>query len=654
LPKDTPLVIRNLLGRCLERDLRRRLQAIGEARIILDTPVSRPEMVAPVEAPRNRTWMPWTITALLVLALTALAYLHFKPTPSPNVVRFPIVLGEGQQLQVGTNRLLAAISPDATQIAYVANQRLYLRSMADLQQRPLSPTTNGQIAAPAFSPDGKSIAFYWNSDLTIKRVALSGGAPVTVCQTGAAPFGMSWSPEGILFARGKEIFRCNENGGKPETLITAKDGERVTQPQMLPGGKAVLFTVGPEGSVVGGWDTAQVAVQTLKSSERKVLISGGSDGRYVPTGHLIYALGGVLFTQPFDLGSLSVSGSPVSMVEGVVRGSTGVANFSISDNGSLIYIPGPANTFTQGSAVLGLVDRNGNIEALKMPPSTYAFPRVSPDGKHIAYGTDDGKEANIGIFDLGTANAPRPLTFGGANRYPIWANNDRVAFQSERDGDAGIWWTRADGTGTAERLTKPEKGAIHTPDSWSTDGGHFLFTSVLNNAATLWVYSMKDKKATLFADVPGGFAARGVFSRDGHWVAYQAFESGETRIYVQPFPQTGAKHRVPQDGNSHHAVWSPSGTELFFVPGPTRLDSVSFTTQPSPAFGPPTPMPKGAGFETREPAVVRSYDILPNGKQFVGIIAAARAQSADGALAGQQIQVVLNWFEELKQRVPVK
>jgi Tol biopolymer transport system component len=274
----------------------------------------------------------------------------------------------------------------------------------------------------------------------------------------------------------------------------------------------------------------------------------------------------------------------------------------------------------------------------------------------VAYGTDDGKEANVWIYDLSGATAPRKLTFGGANRYPIWtADGERVAFQSDREGDTAIWWQRADGNGVPERLTKPEKGTAHTPDSWSPDNQNFLFSVNNNNTAAAWVFSLKDKKATLFAEVPSSFAGRSVFSPDGHWVAYQVLESGETRVYVQPFPATGAKYQVPPDGNTHHPVWSPDGKELFYIPGNGRLDSVSFSALPSPAFGPPVPMPKGSGVATREPGAIRSFDILPNGK-FIGVVRPDQVQagSGSGSAATPQIQVVLNWFEELKQRVPVR
>jgi serine/threonine-protein kinase len=657
LPDSTPPALRQVVSRCLERDVRRRLQAIGEARLVLEAPLdAEPQRVPSHSSARLGRWIPWSLVAMLFVALTALAYVYFKPsTPAP-LTRFPITLDESQRFSIGANRLLVTLSPDGSQIIYAANNRLYLRSMADLQTRLIAGTEmgNGVAAIPAFSPDGNSVAFYWSVDQTIKRAAVSGGAAVTVCPTGGGPFGISWTPDGIVFGLGKDIFRVSENGGKPEALITVKDGERVTQPQLLPGGKAVLFTVGPDNGLNSDWDKAQVVVQPIHSGNRKVLVEGGSDGRYLSTGHLIYALGGALYARRFDSGGLSVSGSPVSIIEGVSRGGTGVANFSVSDNGSLAYIPGPtAGGFASAPLVLALVDRNGNVEALKAPVATYGFPRVSQDGKHVAYDLQDGKDTNIGVYDISGTNAPRPITFGGVNRYPVWAPHDRVAFQSEREGDAGIWWTRADGTGTAERLTKPEKGAIHTPDSWSPDGENFLFSmrAGTNNLNSLWLFSLKDRKATLFAE---GTASNGVFSPNGHWVAYQAFESGETRMYVQPFPPTGAKYRVPQDGNNHHAVWSPDGTELFFVPGNTQLASVSFTTRPSPAFGPPMPMPKGSVFNTREPQAVRNYDILPDGKHFIGVIPPDRMQSGDAPRSAQQIQIVLNWIEELQRRVPAR
>jgi Tol biopolymer transport system component len=300
------------------------------------------------------------------------------------------------------------------------------------------------------------------------------------------------------------------------------------------------------------------------------------------------------------------------------------------------------------------VDRKGEVEALKVPQATYAFPRVSKDGKRVVYQVDDVKESSIWIYELSGATAPRRLTLAGtgANRDPIWSSdNERVAFQSDREGDLGIWWQRADGNGVAERLTKPDKGVTHIPDSWSPDGQVFSFTEEKNGTSAVWTYSLRDKKATVFAETPGSRFDRSVFSPDGHWVAYQLDTQPSSRIYVRPFPATATVYVAPEDVDSHHPVWSPDGKELFYVAGASLFGSVSITTKPSVSFGVPVRAPK-SGFTTAVPSSVRTYDILPDGKHFIGVMAAG--QTPSGPASAPQIQVVLNWFEDLKQRVPVR
>src|SRR5665213_1394209 len=657
LPKETPPALRNLLARCLERDLRRRLQAIGEARIILEGPLNAPDTPAPSPAREGggkTRWIPWALSAILFLALVAGAVWHFQPSPPPAITRFPITLGEGQVF-TNTGRPDLAMSPDGTQMVYVANQRLFLRSMSELEARAIPGTDLGAgVSNPAFSPDGKSLAFWEQSDLTIKRIAVSGGAAVAICAA-ANPVGMSWSEEGILFSQpGKGILRVSPNGGQPEPLVIAKNNEQMEGPQMLPGGQAVLFTLASgENSFSSAWDKAQIVVQTLKSGARKVVLEGGSDARYLPTGHLVYALSGVLFAVPFNVKRLETAGGPVGVVEGIARGGAGVAQLAFSSTGALIYIPGPVASTSVGQSVLGLVDRKGEVEPLKVPPGTYAFPRVSRDGKRVAYQVDDGKEASIWIYELSGATAPRRLTLSGtgANRDPIWSSdNERVAFQSDREGDLGIWWQRADGNGVAERLTKPDKGVTHIPDSWSPDGQVFSFTEEKNGTSAVWTYSLRDKKATIFAETPGSRFDRSVFSPDGHWVAYQLDAQPSSRIYVRPFPATATVYVAPEDADSHHPVWSPDGKELFYVAGAGQFGSVSVTTKPSVSFGPPVRAPR-ADFTTAVPSSVRTYDILPDGKHFIGVVAAGQVRT--GPASAPQIQVVLNWFEDLKQRVPV-
>ncbi len=669
-----PVEVRRLLKKCLEKDPKKRLRDIGDVWELLDTGVGQGHAL-PVEtspqgmAPRHGrlpawapSWLFWAFAAILFLALGATAAWIYKPSPPLAITRFPFTLAEGQALSTAYANL--AISPDGTQMAYVGNNRLYLRSMADLEARPIPGTDGGgNVWNPVFSPDGKSLAFFELSDGTIRRIAISGGAAVTVSKVEITTLGMSWSEDGIVFSQfGKSILRVSPNGGTPEPLVVAKNNEMMEGPQMLPGGQAVMFTLATGDSLTTApWDKAQIVVQTLKSGERKVVLEGGSDARYVPTGHLVFALSGVLYAVPFDLKRLETTGGPVGIVEGIRRASTGAAQFAFSNTGSLIYIPGPVSAGGSGKNVLTLVDRKGDVEPLKVPPGAYAVPRVSRDGKRVAYQVDDGKESSIWIYELSGATAPRRLTLAGtgANRNPIWSSPtssrdaERVAFQSDREGDLGIFWQLADGTGTAERLTKPDKGVTHIPDSWSPDGQTFSFTEEKSNAGTVWIYSLRDKKATLFAVAPGVLLGSSTFSPDGRWVAYQAYQSGNlgsSRVYVRPFPHTETLYQVPQDQDTHHPLWSPDGKELFYIAGPGLFGSVSVTTKPSLSFGSPVRAPK-AGFTTASPAVVRPYDILPDGKHFIGVAPAGQTQAGGGPA---QIQVVLNWFEDVKQRAPVR
>ncbi|MCA1560135.1 MAG: hypothetical protein LC804_07670, partial [Acidobacteria bacterium] len=305
------------------------------------------------------------------------------------------------------------------------------------------------------------------------------------------------------------------------------------------------------GTGADKWDRAQVVAQSLKTGERQVIIEGGSDARYVPTGHLVYAQGGLLFATPFDPGRLSPGGGAVPVVEGVRRsdgGQTGVAQFSVATTGSLVYVPGPVSgSFAPGD--LALIDRTGGVEKLKIPSGAYEVPRISPDGKRLALGLEDARGANIWIYDLSTASSIRQLTFGGRNRFPVWtADSQRVAFQSDREGDSGIFWQRADGTDTARRLTKPDPGVSHIPESWSRTEDRFLFGASTGSSFSIWTFSVRDGKAEPFNQARSVFPLNAVFSPDGRWVAYSAYESsgavdnpsGNTGTFVEPFPGTGA------------------------------------------------------------------------------------------------------------------
>jgi serine/threonine-protein kinase len=336
----------------------------------------------------------------------------------------------------------------------------------------------------------------------------------------------------------------------------------------------------------------------------------------------------------------------VPVVEGIRRSAPsvgGAAQYDYSNTGTLVYLRGPART---GLDDMFLYDRKGQVTPLKLPQGSYAFPRVSPDGKWLALETSDRKQTAISLYELSGASSLRRLTFEGNNRLPIWsADGSRVAFQSDREGDAAIFWQSVSG-GAAERLTRPEPGTSHAPESWSPRGDVFLFSVMNGSDSSLWTFSVRDRKASPFGNVISrGTPTNAVFSPDGRWVAYQTGESGtgEAILYVQPFPPTGDKFEIARGGRP---MWSPDGKELFFVPAPSQFRAASVRTAPTFAVTGAVNVPRRFGLAP--PGNPRPYDILPDGR-FVAVDVASEV----AASRAPQIQVVLNWFEELKAKAPV-
>jgi Tol biopolymer transport system component len=669
LPADVPPGVRILLRRCLARDRKTRIPEIGTVRFLLQdaltqpaAPEPAPVVVAPAKRPLWKTGVPVALAAIAAGALGVTAAWYFRPVPARAMSRFGVPLPDGV-LFTATGRHNVALSPDGARMVFIGGNRLFLRSMSDFEAKPIQGTDAfSNVTEPVFSPDGQWLAFFASIDNTIKRMAISGGAATTICPA-QNPYGMTWGEYGIAFGQAEEkgIMRVSPNGGTPERVVTLKDNEIAHLPQILPGGETVLFTLGT-GTAVDRWEKADIVVQSLKSGARKRLIPGGSDARYLPTGHLVYASGGTLLAVAFDLNRLEPIGGPVPVVEGVRRspgGSTGAAQYSVSANGSLIYVPGAGGS-SSAQVDIVVADRNGGLTALKVPTGAYESPRVSPDGKRITFSTQEAKEAIVWTFDLAGTSAIQHLTYGGNNRFPIWSSDSkRVTYQSDRDKDLAIFWQLADGTGRVERLTKPNPGESHEPESWSPPPNQILLFNVRKGGdVTLWMLSLPDRKVTQVAGVHSTTSPTGaVFSRDGRWVAYTSTEGSKTTIYVQPFPPTGAKYEVLARGADvpHEVTWSADDKELFYNPRQGGFEAVTVFRQPTVAFGNPSPIPRS--FTLGPPSARRAYDVTPDGKFIAlapaGTAAAAGATSVAVPVTAQmKINVVLNWFEELRQRVP--
>jgi serine/threonine-protein kinase len=672
LPATLPPRLRALVQRCLEKDPKRRWHAVGDLRYELEAIAvdpNAPTLVTQASAGTPLPSLPWwrrvvpiAATAIVAaVAASAATWWSVRTTDTPAVMRFRIPLGEDGSAPAlrGGSGILLALSADGSNLVYAANRQLYRRSIADLDAHPI-PGTELDAVSPFFSPDGQWIGFLSTRDRTLRKIAISGGTALTICNIDGLVYGASWDGGHIVFGQpGKGIMRVAADGGVPEVIASASETEVGYGPQLIDGGRAVLFTLAG-GAGPDRWDKGQIVVQSIGSSDRKVVVQGGSDGRLLPTGHLVYALGGTILAVPFDSSKRVVAGGPVPIVEGIVRApnpalSGAVTQFATSDVGSLVYIPGAINDLA-APKTLAFADREGKVVSLGLPPQPYVYPRVSPDGSQLVVATDDGKDANLWVNDLKGGGPLRRLTFRGRNQFPIWSPDGRyIVYQSDQDGDAAIFRVPADGSGAPERLSTPERGARHEPESLTPAGDVLSFNMVRGPNQGVWIWPFAgDRKPASFVD-GDSVEKHSVFSPNGKWIAYMVAPlvalsgaaSGGTGVFVEPFPATGAKFQVAT-GGARTPLWSPDGRQLYYHDqSPNRFSVVEVRTEPSFSVGRPTTLPIEG---TVHPVAQRNYDIPPDGKQLIVVLPASTGTG--GQRSAAQVTVVLNWFEELKQRVP--
>ncbi len=559
--------------------------------------------------------------------------------PRP-VSRFSVTLPPGQQLAGLVNGPAVALSPDGTHLAYVARQggtqQIYLRAMDNVEAKAI-PGTEGAVS-PFFSPDGQWLGFFAGNKL--KKVYVSGGAALSLGDA-TIPLGASWGSRGMITFTpipAGPLQEVSDAGGTRRPVTRLGKGESTHRwPEFLPGGDAVLFSA---GSTATNWTNAQVAVQSLGSGERRNLFQGATQPRYAPSGHLIYAQGGNLMAVPFDPQRLTAAGAAVPVVEGVLQSTfSGATQYSVSATGLLVYVSGSLQSAPQSRLVW--VSRNGTEQPLPAPARAYLAPRLSPDGLRIAVGILD-QESQTWLYDLSRETLTRFTFEGNANLYPAWTpDGKRIAFQSSKEGPLTMFWQLADGGGELERLTTSRY--LQGPHSWSPDGQLLAFIEV--NPITgidIWVLQLSDRKAQPFLRTRFNETAPR-FSPDGRWLAYVSDESGRFEIYVQPYPGPGGKWQISAEGGGE-PVWNRNGQELFYRSG-DKMMAVEIATQSGFAAG--TPRLLFEGPYEQPPVPTSNYDVSPDGQSFLMLKASEQAQAAP-----TQINVVLNWFEELKRRVP--
>jgi len=654
LPASTPSKIRDLLRRCLQKDLRRRLHDAADARIEIEEALAAPADEEPAAAAKGlrvrwREILVWGVASLLLAGFISMAVWKLKPSstsPPQPVTRTVINLAPGQQLAGLDSGPSVALSPDGTHLAYVASQggaqQLYLRVMDTLDAKPI-PGTEGAIN-PFFSPDGQLVGFF--GDGKLKKVSISGGAALTLGDA-TRPYGANWGSRGMIAfvpSNGSGLQQVSDEGGMPQPLTHLEKGElNHLWPEFLPGGKAVLFAA---GSTSFNFTNARVAVQSVGTGERRNLVQVGTNPRYAPTGHLVYAQGGSLMAVQFDPQRLAITGTAVPVVEGVLQSPvSGAAQYSFSATGSLVYVPGGVQS---NQSKLVWVSRNGAEQPLAAPARAYRGPRLSPDGHQVAVAIQE-QESQVWLYDLSRETLTR-LTFGGTvNNNPSWTpDGKRIAFESNKEGPLNIFWQLADGTGGLERLTTSEY--VQVPHSWAPDGQLLAYAEATSTTGyDIWMLRMGEsstgsgqvRKAQPFLRTRFDEAVPR-FSPDGRWLAYVSNESGRNEIYVQPYPGPGGKWQISTE-SGREPVWNRNGREVFYRSG-DKMMAVEITTQPSFIMGKPRMLFEGRYRPT--PATSPNYDVSPDGQRFLMLKPVEQEQAAP-----TQINVVLNWFEELKRRM---
>ena len=549
-------------------------------------------------------------------------------------------------------RTAVAFSPDGRHLVYRGGAgetwQLYLRPMDQAEASPM-PGTEGAVG-PFFSPDGQWVGFWANGEL--RKVRLTGGPSAAVCETPLL-FGASWGEENtIVFAQYTgglwSVSADALHRGTPKELTTLREGEVSHRlPEVLPGAKAVIFTVSKRSFE---WKDAEIAMQDLATGERRVLVAEAADARYVRTGHLLYARLGTLMAVPFDLERLEVTGGSLPVIEGVMQAvyaghsaiDTGAAQFSVSGAGSLVYVEGGTYPLLRKSLVW--VDREGRAQPLGGTERGYWHPRLSPDGRRVAVFISEPEQRDIFVYDISRGTLTR-VTQEGANAYPAWSpDGKRVAFQSTTGGPANIFWVQPDGS-ALERLTTSENRQY--PASWSPDGKALAFLE----GRDIWVLPFDNGEHEPRPVVQTRFEEEyPTFSPDGRWLAYTSDESGRREVYVQPYPGPGPRTQISVEGGMSPA-WARNGRELFYRVlsggrwgGKRKMMAVKITTDPTFIAGKPRMLFEEAGYQPSEP--FRSYDVAADGRFLMLEMAEQPSQRVT------ELRVVLNWFEELKRLVP--
>jgi eukaryotic-like serine/threonine-protein kinase len=647
LPKDTPAHVRGLLRRCLKKDMKQRLQSIGDARIAIDEILTG--AAAAVEGQTftavkalPRAWLPWTVAALCALTAAGLAaylYIGSRMQSATGNTMLDVSLPDGVSV-VTKDALNVALSPDGRRIVFVGTKgdvpQLYSRALDEPDAELLEGTNNG--VSPFFSPDGKWIGFF--ADGKLKKIPADGGTAQILCD---APNqrGGTWTNNGtIIFSpeHSGGLMQVPESGGQPQQIILPNEvkGERTYRwPDALPNAEGVIFTIGMENSAAS-YDDAEIAVYSPATRRTRVLTHGDM-AVYSPAGYLLYYRAGALFAVPFDPKRIAIKGEAAQLPEEVGDDPTsGATYFAIASNGTMTYLRG--STDSTGRLVT-IADANGNGHVLPLAPRGYSIPRFSPDCKRLVLAVnnhDNGiftGQGDLWLYDFGAGSLSR-LTFDDSSDYALWSpDGSTIFFDSSRgQGSGNLYAKSANGTGGARPVLTNQLSPV-SPDAFSRDGKTIVFTREGGPGGDLWTLNLgPGSKPKLFKANAEGAA----ISRDGNYIAYTSYQSGTYQVFASTFPDpTKGEWQISQERGAY-PKWCKEGREIvFYDEQANRMMAADVSLKPSFRASSPRPLftLSRAEFGAMQTNPASDYDASSDCQRFVFLQSSGGANQPSAALS---------------------
>jgi len=626
LPAATPPAVKRLIERCLVRDRKRRLRDIGEARIALEDAIADPsggvETAKPIAAGAKTPWLPWAIAAAAIaIAAGALVWGRRASERAPEpTLRFSVEMPNESTQRLGSGGQIA-ITPDGRNIVTSRVQRsgrgLQVRALDRFEPRFLEGTQGG--ATPVVSPDGEWVAYSLAAELY--KVRLSGGSPSRISPVATVlNSGLSWGADDFLYyGRGSKIYRVPAAGGEVE-MLNPDGKEYLSYPELLPGGRTLLCTLGND------YNSSQLALFDLATRTVRDLGLAGSDGRYLPTGHLLFSNGANAFVVPFDLGKLAVSGSPTPVLPRVWI-DQGEMQLAVAADGTVAYLPlAPGGE----GAKLVSVDLDGKVEPLLSQPLPFQAIndlRLSHDGRRLMLSGGNGA---LWMLDLDTQT---PTLMSEDGFYPFWSPDDReIVYGKAKTASYDIYRRPVD-LSQPEKLVLDRENNLRSGD-WTRQGIFIFREEIPGKGMDLFTMSDLDDPSTVKPLLVGpDDELAPTVSPDGRWLAFVSNYSGSDEIYVTTFPQPGGRVQISIRGGDS-PVWAPDGKTLYYFDG-TALDAVSLETSPRLKVTGRRKIAEGSFLTYRWS---RQYDIDPSGRRFVMIQTPTRSS----------VEVIRNWFAELR------